>query len=484
MNASYANLKNQVVTSFLWRLLETGGGKLVTLFVSIIIARQINPEAYGILSIIMALLYFLQAFIDSGMGVALIRKKDADELDFSTLFLFNTGGCILLYCAVFFSAPLIAAFYAIPQLTVYIRVASLSLLIFGINNIQMAYVTKNLLYKTHFIAGIVAILISSIIALVMVYLNYGIWALIAQFLSSSIVVTIATWLQISWKPKLIFSWSRLQGLVSFGWKILAAGLVDRGYSALHSGIVGKLYSPTTLAFWERGNSFPGTISGVINSSISSIFFPMQSKLQDDLQAMKKALQRSIKTGTFIMAPMMIGLSVCAEPLVRLILTEKWLPCVFFMRIVCIVSIFPPVNSANLATIQALGHSGLFLKLEIFRKSITFVLLLATMFISIEVMALSLLVTALADLTVNTYYNHKLINYGFFEQMKDISSTLLLAAFMGGCVYLLTFLPLNSLAILGLQIVSGAVIYLCLSLLARKEELFYLFNIVSNITKRV
>ncbi len=480
---SKTNIKTNVATNFFWRLFESCGSQGLTVLVSIVLARMIAPAAYGTLAIVSAFTVILTTFIDSGMGTALVQKKDADDLDFSTLFFFNIVVCVLSYSLLFIAAPMVAGWFEDDTITSYLRVLGLTVLISGVKNIQMSYVTKHLLYKKHFYVTLGAKIVSAGLGIVMAYLGFGIWTLIAQQLSIAFLETVIIWAIVPWRPKAMFAFDRLSALFSYGWKLLVAGLIDTGYNSIRSSVIGKKYSPDDLAYNDRGNSLPGTISGVINSSITSVFFPTVSKIQDNRKLVKDMVRRSIMLGTYIMTPMLVGLAVCAEPLVSLLLTDKWLPCVFFMRIVCITSIFPPVHSANIATVQGLGRSDLILKLGILKKIIAFAVVLATMWISVEAMALGLLVVLVSDLIINIWPNKKLIDYGFFEQIRDIMPNLLLSLLMAIPVYLIQEIPAPQIIVLCLQIITGVAVYILLSIFFKIESFHYLWNQIVSMLRR-
>ena len=257
----------------------------------------------------------------------------------------------------------------------------------------------------------------------------------------------------------MFSWQRLKELLTFGWKLLVSALLDTGYNNLRNLIIGKMYSSTDLAFYNQGDKFPKIIITNINTSIDSVLLPTMSNSQDDRERIKQMTRRAIKTSTYVMAPLMMGLAFCAEPIVSLILTDKWLPCVPFLRIFCITYMFWPVHTANLNAINAMGRSDWFLKLEIIKKVVGLTILLSTMWFGVMAMAYSLLLGSVLSQIINSWPNKKLLNYGYLEQVRDFAPGILLAVIMGICVYFIGYISLSVIFKLIIQIVSGALIYI-------------------------
>ena len=336
---------------------------------------------------------------------------------------------LVLYLVMFFAAPFIASFYDIPELTPVVRVISLTIVISGVKGVQQSYVSRNMLFKRFFYATLGGTVFSAFLGIAMAYAGLGVWAIVAQQLSNTAIDTLILWITVKWRPKLIFSWNRLKGLLGFGWKMLCSALLDTVYNNLRSLLIGKVYSSADLAYYNEGKKFPNLIVTNINTSIDSVLLPAMSKEQDDKDRVKNMTRRSIMVSCYIMAPLMIGLACCARNIVAIVLTEKWLPCVFFLQIFCITYMFYPIHTANLNAIKAMGRSDLFLKLEIWKKVIGLILLLATLFISVKAMAYSLLISTLTSMIINSWPNKKLLNYSFLEQMKDILPSILLAVGM-------------------------------------------------------
>lgn len=475
--------RETVMSNIVWRFAERCGAQGVSFIVSIVLARLLDPEAYGTVALVTVFTTVLQVFIDSGLGNALIQKKDADDVDFSTVFYFNFVVCCLLYVAMYFMSPVIASFYGDESLVNIIRVLCLTLVISGLKNVQQAYVSRTLQFKKFFFSSLAGTIGSAVIGIAMAYMGFGVWALVLQQLINVSVGTAILWLTVKWHPKKVFSFIRLKGLFSFGWKLLVSTLIDTFYNNVRQLIIGKIYSATDLAFFNRGNQFPQIIVTNINTSIDSVLFPALSKEQDNITRVRSMTRRSISVSTYIMAPLMMGLAFCAEPIVSIVLTDKWLACVPYLRIFCITYMFYPIHTANLKAIVALGRSDINLKLEIIKKVVGITLLVSTMWFGVMAMAYSLLVNSIISQIINSWPNKKLLNYGYLEQLKDILPGIFLAIGMGIIISLIELLHLNNIFTLIIQVVVGAVIYLLGSKIFHLDSFDYLLEIIKSKLRR-
>lgn len=469
-----------VIKNFFWRFLERCGAQGVTFIVSIILARVLDPSVYGTVALVTVFTTIMQVFVDSGMGNALIQKKDADDLDFSSVFYFNLFVCTCLYVVMFLIAPIIASFYKMPELTAIVRVLSLILIISGIKNVQQAYVSRNMLFKRFFYSTLGGTIVAAVVGIAMAYMGYGVWALVAQMLFNSAIDTFILWITVKWRPKKMFSLQRLKGLFSYGWKLLLSSLLDTVYNDLRQLIIGKLYSKEDLAHYNQGDKFPKLFVTNINTSIDSVLLPTMSKVQDDSAVVKNMTRRAIKTSTYVMMPLMVGLAVCADSIVSLVLTDKWLPCVLFLRIFCFTYAFYPIHTANLNAIKAMGRSDLFLILEIIKKVVGIIAILSTMWISVKAMAYSLFVTSVLSQIINSWPNKKLMNYSYLEQVKDMLPQIGLSVGMGIIVFCIQFIGLNDILTLLVQITVGAIIYITCSKIFHIDSFEYLISTVKGL----
>lgn len=475
--------KDSILSNLIWRFAERVGAQGIKFVVEIILARILLPEEYGTIALITVITAILQVFVDSGLGNALVQKKDADNLDFSTVFFANICFCIFLYAILFLCAPFIAVFYKDAALVPYIRVLGITVLISGVKNVQQAYVSRNLMFKKFFFATLGGTIISGLIGIVMALNGLGIWALVEQQVVNLLIDTIILWITVKWRPEFRFSLKRLKKLFGFGWKLLVSALIDTIDANIRQLIIGRVYSSADLAQYNRGKQFPYLIVNNVNASIDSVLLPAMSKEQDDMQRVRLMTRQSIKVSTYIMAPLMLGVAAVAESLVGLILTEKWMPSVFYMRIMCISFVFYPIHTANLNAIKAVGRSDLFLKLEIEKKVVGLIVLLATMFISVKAMALSLLFTSFINQIINSWPNKKILAYGYREQFKDILPGIVLATIMICLIYPIQWLDLSYFMTLNIQIVLGAVIYVGGSKIIHLDSFEYLLNIVRPYVKK-
>lgn len=469
--------KEKVFSNIIWRFLERTGAQLVSIIVAIVLARLLSPEDYGTISLITVFINILNVFVDSGLGSALIQKKDADEVDFSTVFFTNIAFCVILYLIMFIFAPVLARFYCKDELTSIIRVLSITLLISGMKNIQHSYISKTLQFKKFFFATLVGTVIAAFVGILMAYNGFGVWALVAQQLLNLGIDTILLWFTVKWRPIFAFSFFRLKELYSFGWKLLTSALIDTFYSNLRNLIIGKKYSTQDLAFYTKGELFPKSIVGNINNAIDSVLLPTLSESQDDKEKVKMLTRKAISMSTYCIAPLMMGLAACSPSVIYLLLTEKWMATVPYLVIFCVTYMFWPIHTANLNAIKAIGRSDLFLKLEIIKKCIGLMFLFSTMWFGVKVMAYSFLVTSFLCQIVNCWPNKKLLNYGYLDQLKDIFPGIFLAVIMGGLVSLFNLLNISYLMKLLIQIPSGIVIYILGSKLLKIDSYNYIKKLI-------
>ena len=400
---------NKVFSNLIWRFSERIGAKLISVVVNLILARILAPELYGTVAIVLVFTEILQVFVESGFGTALIQKKDADDLDFSSVFFFNLAMSVLLYVLLFAFAPLIIA---------------------GVRNVQQAYVSRNMLFKRFFFSTLGGTVVSAVVGIFMAVKGFGVWAYVTQYLLNNLVGTLILWFTVKWRPVARFSLERLKGLFSYGWKLLVSSLLNIVSDKLRPLIIGYRFSPADLSFYNEGLLFPNLIVDNVNSSIDSVLLPALSQQQDSAEQVKTMTRRAIQISSYIMWPLMIGLFVCAEPLVSLLLGQDWLPCVPFVRIFSLYYALFPIHTANLNAIKAMGRSDIFLRLEIVKRVLDLVFVVSTVFIGVRAMAYGLLIQGVLCLFINSYPNRKLCGYAFSQQLRDIIPAFLLAAAMG------------------------------------------------------
>ena len=340
-----------IIKNFIWRFAERSSAQIVQLIVSAILARILLPSDYGTVALVVVIANIFQVFVDSGLGNALIQKKDVDDLDYSSVFYFNVVWCIILYLILFLLAPAISTFYENPELTKIVRVLCLTVVISGVKNVQQAYVSKTLQFKIFFKSTLFGTIVSAIIGIAMACIGYGVWALVFQRLTNLLVDTIVLWFTVQWKPKKAFSAKRLRSLISFGWKLMISALLDTFFTNIRSLVIGKFYTTSDLAYYNQGSQYPSAIVSNINVSIDSVLFPVLSNAQDNISGVNAMLRKSIKVSTYLMAPLMMGLVAVGPTLITIILTEKWLPCVFYLRIFCLMYMFQTIQTLNLMPLK-------------------------------------------------------------------------------------------------------------------------------------
>ena len=468
-------MENKFMSNLIWRFAERFGAQVITFIVSIVLARLLVPEMYGTIALVMVFINVLQVFIDSGLGNALIQKKNADETDFSTVFYFNMFICICLYVGMYIAAPFIAQFYSNQSMTKIIRVIGIILIISGVKNVQQAYVSRNMLFKKFFFSTLGGTIFSAVIGVFLAYTGAGVWALVAQHVSNVLIDTIILWITVKWRPKLIFSFERFKVLFSFGWKLLISGLIDTFYNNLRDLIIGKKYNASSLAYYTNGQKIPGLVVGNINTAIGSVLFPTLSKEQDDKENLKQHVRRAIQVSSYVIWPVMLGIAACSKSLITVLLTEKWAPTVPFLQIACIVCGFLPIHTTNLQVINAIGRSDIFLKLEIIKKAIGLGVLLVSMKYGVMAIALSAILTEITSAFINSYPNTKLLNYSRIEQIKDVAPSFILSIVMCAIVLQMNNLEMKAISILCIQIILGVTIYLAGSILFKFDSFNYILN---------
>lgn len=475
--------KQKVVSNLIWRFMERFGSQLVAMVVQIILARMLDPAVFGTVAKVTIITTILLVFVDSGMANSLIQKKDPDDLDFSSVFYFNMAFCLVLYAGLFAAAPAIARFYDDAQLTAIVRVLGLTVVVAGVKNVQQAYVSKTLQFKRFFFATLGGTLLSAAVGIVMVFCGFGVWAIVAQQLTNVTVNTAILWLTVGWRPKRMFSFERLKGLLGYGWKLLVSGLLDTVYNKLREIMIAVFYTDADLAYYNRGMTYPNLLVENINASIDSVLLPVLSAEQDHKEQVRNMTRRAIRISTYVMMPMMMGLAVCAAPLIRLLLTEKWLPCVPYLRIFCFSYAFYPLHTANLNAIKAMGRSDLFLKLEIIKKVFGVIILLVTLQYGVYVMALSLLFTSVMSQLINSWPNAKLLDYAYGHQLMDMLPAILLSLVMGAAVYPIQLFGWSDWVTLPVQVIAGAAVYILGSVIFRLDSFSYLLGIMKKLMPR-
>lgn len=469
--------KNKVISSLIWKFLERGGVQGVQFVLSIILARLVTPSDYGVIAILLVFIQIANVFIQSGFNTALIQKKDSDDVDFSSIFYLSLVVAAIIYVILYFTAPLVGLFYKQEKLTLFLRVISLTLFFGAVNSVQNAYISKTMQFKRFFVSSMGAVTGSGIIGIVMAYKGFGVWALVAQQLSKDVLICIILWLTVKWRPKLLFSFARVKRLFGFGWKLLISGLLETTFRNIYNLIVGRIYKSDILGIFNRGQQFPQVIATNLDGAIQSVMLPTLASHNDNIDEVKRLTRRSISTSAYLLVPCMFGMAAVAEPLVKLLLTDKWLPCVPFLQLACFSYAILPIHTANLTGINALGRSDIFLRLEIIKKIIIIINILITIPLGIYAMAIGQVISAIISSFINAFPNKKLMKYSYTEQIKDIAPVFLCSLVIGVSVWCLKFIPMNTVLLLFIQIISGGIMYILLSKMFKLEAFSYIINTV-------
>lgn len=474
-------LKNDTVSGVIWRFGERILAQFVNFVVSIILARILFPEEYGIVAIVTIFITIANAFVSNGLGTSLIQKKDADELDFSTIFHSSFIISIVLYLIIFLIAPYISNIYSNSNLTLILRIMGLRIPIAAINSTQQAYVSRNMIYKKFFFSTLIGTVVSGIVGVALAFSGFGVWALVMQYLLNVIIDTFVLFVTVDWRPKLQFSYKRFKKLFSYGWKVMAAGVIGTIFEQLKSFIIGIKYTSTDLAYYNRGEQIPALFYNNINFSFETVLFSAISKIQDDKLGVRNALSKMIKITSYVIIPIMFGLVATSTSVVKLFLTDKWLPCVPFLQIICFQYCFSIINNVNLQALKAIGRSDILLKLEFIKKPLFLVFILISMQFSTMAIVIASFLYGIVALIINAFPNRMFLNYSLKDQLKDTIPAFSLSLVMLLSCYLIQFLNLPIVFTLILQIVIGITVYFTLSILLKLEAFCFIINYIKEIS---
>lgn len=469
------NLKRKTISGFIWKFGERILSQFISFAVSIILARLLMPKEYGVIAIAMIFIAISNVLASSGLGTSLVQKKDADNVDFSTMFYSGIVLAIILYIILYIVSPFIAALYKNDLICPVLRVLGISIPISSINSIQQAAVSRKLDFKKFFYATSVGSVLSGICGILMAYSEFGVWALVAQQLSNNIINTLTLNLIVKWRPTLVFSYDRFKELFGFGVKFMFTNLIGTFFAQLKGLIIGVKYTESDLAYYNRGENFPSLLSNNIANSINVVLFPTLAKVQDDRDELKKIIRRSMRTSSFIMCPLLFSLTATADNLVHILLTDEWLPCVPFVQVVSVSYIFKIFSTTSIQSLNAIGRSDIPLKLEFLKKPIYLIIILSAMWISPIVIAIANTVFDLIEVIINTFPNKKYIKYTYREQFVDVVPNFILSAIIAFAILLVGNLHINSFLLLIVQFFLFMCLYLGYAYITKNESLRYIFN---------
>ena len=468
------NLKHSAVSGAIWRYFEQFSTEIISLVVSIVLARIISVEAYGLIATVNIFITIANVFVTGGLGNALIQDPDADIRDFSTVLWANLGISLGIYLLLFFAAPWIGVFFEESQLVSILRVLGIGIPISAVGSIQQAYVSKKMIFKKFFWASFGGTAASGAVGLWMAYAGFGVWALVGQHLSNLLIDTIILAGVLRIRYVFTFSTDRFKKLVNFGGKLLIVNIADVISANIRSLLIGKYYSQSDLALFNKAQQFPTLIMNNINSTITAVMFPMMAASQKDTQQMKNMMRRVIQTSTFFVFPLLGGLLMVAEPFITVLLTEKWVPCVPYMKIACLTNMMMPLQTANLEIPKAMGRGDFVVKVNLYKK-ILFAVSLAVIPFGVWWIAVSLFVVSVFSLVINAWPNGELIQYSLLQQLWDIRENIGATLVMCAAVHVTGMLPVGPHLILLLQICAGTVVYAILALTMRPPAVEFIFR---------
>lgn len=476
MGSSQAE-RDSTLTALVWKLLERGGNALVQMVVQVIMARLLTPNQFGALAIMLVFVNLGNVFVQSGLNTALIQAPDAREEDYSTVFWMSLSVSIVLYIIVFVFAPTISVFYEMPSLTAPLRLLATLLIINSLNSVQIAKVTRNLEMRKIFGATMAAVVVSAVAGISLALIGAGLWALVAQQIAYQAASCFVLFLQVDWRPRMVFEVDRAKRLFGFGWRLLASGLLEQGYQSLSDLIVGKEFSASSLGLVSQGKKYPMAIGNMLDGAIQPVMLSAVSRVQADRSRVKRLVRRALKTSTFFIVPAMTAFACCAASLVPALLGPQWAEAVPFLQVYCFVYALLPIHTTNLQALNGMGRSDLFLRLELIKKcyGVSNLLFCAFILRDVHVLVVSYLVTGVVSTIVNAWPNKKVIGYSYLEQVRDIAPAFLLSALAAVTALAIGELGLSAWTTVLLQCAAFAAVYIGISALLNLEELSYLVS---------
>lgn len=469
-------IKEKVLSGLIWTFGERILAQSVSFVLSIILARILMPNEYGIIAMVMVFINIANVFTSTGFGESLVQKKNADELDFSTVFYCTLGMSVVIYIILFTCAPYIAKFYHTKEIVLVLRILSLKIIMSSIATVQHAYVQKQMMFKKFFFSTLGGTVISGVLGIMLAYAGAGVWALVVQYLINTIIDIMVLFITVPWHPKFLFSLKRAKCLMNFGWKLVLANLINAVYNELRSLIIGRSYSSAALAYYNKGNQIPALAITNIDTAIGTVVFPAMSETEGK-ERLKAIGRRAMKTTSYIILPIMIGLIIVSRPLILLLLTEKWENSIIFMQILCLYWMTQPIQTTNWQIIKAVGRSDLCLKLEFLKKSIGIIMILVSMQFGVTAIAISAALFGFVSMVINILPNKKLINYSIKEQLLDIMPSFFASLVMGVIVYTISFIKMPTVVLLIIQVILGICTYLTISYIFKIDSFSYMLSMI-------
>lgn len=478
--------RGTIVNGLFWVYLENIAAQIVSFIITVVLARLLAPSLFGTIALVAVFINIANVFVNTGFSSALIQKKDADELDYNTMFWFNLAISIVIYILLFVSAPAVAKYYNDDSLAAILRVLSLSIPLCAYNSIQVAYVSSHMIFKKTFLSHSGGAILSGIVGVLMAYKGFGVWALVWQRLTNVAFNTIILRFTVTWTPRFQFSVGRLRPMFTFGWRILVTGLMFSVYNEVRSLIIGKRYSTEDLGYYDRGWSFPKLIASNIDATVTRVLFPALASEQDNLDRLREKTRRAAKTSAYVMTPFLFLLAAMAQPLVAVLLGEKWLPCVPYLQIMCFVWWLQPTQTCTVQAIKSIGRSDVYLKLEILNKIIGVGLLLYAVFVinSVFAIAVTMLVYEIFSMLAYGLVSHHYIGYKLKFQFADILQPMVIAVIACAIANFASLLFTNAFVIIALYLILGFAVYILLSELFKLDAYLYIKNAALGTIKKM
>lgn len=459
----------------MWSFAEKISAQLVSFVVSIVLARVLMPEEFGLISMMLVFIVLAEVFVNSGFSSALIQNKDADDTDFSTIFYMSFACSLGVYALLFSLAQPISQFYEQSALVVLIQVFALKIPIASFNAIQRAYVARNMLFRRLFYSALIGTIASGAIGIAMAMSGWGVWSLVAQNILLTIFDSIVLLITVPWRPKRLFSFERGLRMMKYGWKVLLADFSGNFFGQLRNLAIGKVYTSADLAFYDRGNQIPQIVGNNIGNAVSSVLFPVMSNCGDDLDTVKNLCRRSMKTMSYVISPLMFGIAACGPALVLLLYSDKWSGSIPFVQLLAVGYAFGVIGMVPIQALKAIGESGAVLKLELVKKPFFLLLLFFGVSHSVWAVALSMLAYELFGFVVNATQLKRYLGYSFKEQLLDVLPHIALAAATALAV---AFIDIDGMLALTLtaQVVAGVIVYIGGSVVLKLDSLQYIMQI--------
>ena len=472
------SLKNKAVKGVIWSSVERFSVQGVQFLVMLVIARLLDPKDFGLVGMLAIFLAVAQSLIDSGFSQALIRKQDRTEVDNSTVFYFNIVVSAVLYLILYAIAPWVSDFYNEPQLCSLMRVLCLIVIINSFAVVQRAIYTASINFKTQAKASFIAALASGLVGVWMAYNGYGVWTLVWQQLLNAGINTLLLWIYSNWYPRWVYSWESFRELFAFGSKLLASGLLDTLYTNIYLLVIGKIFNAASLGYYTQADRFTKLPSSNITGILQRVTYPVLCSIQDDDERLREDYRKLLRLSAFVIFPMMCFLAGVAYPLVELLLGEKWRFAATLIIPLSFNMMWWPIHAINLNLLQVKGRSDLFLRLEIIKKIVAVVVLVLSIPFGLLFMCYAGIVTSIICLIINTYYTGRLIQVGFFMQMKDLSGSLIVSMAIFVAAYFLSFVSDNVIVQLLLAVLISAMLFLSTVYVLKFKELDYVKSILN------